>query len=67
VRQTKAPNLVKGGKHVVGKLDLCDWRVADGRHADGEACDALLDERRVEDALPAFVLVSLRFSLLGFS
>jgi len=43
--------LIEGRVDVVGKLDLGNGLHALGRAADGEADDALLRQRRVEDAL----------------
>mmetsp|Transcript_41282 Transcript_41282/g.129312 ORF Transcript_41282/g.129312 Transcript_41282/m.129312 type:complete len:224 (-) Transcript_41282:71-742(-) len=44
-------DLIKGGEDIVCELHLSYGRTSHGRIADGEASDALLAERRVEDAL----------------
>lgn len=48
-----APDLVKGRKYVVGKLDLSNGAVALCRSAHSEPHYALLRQRRVEHALAA--------------
>jgi hypothetical protein len=44
-------DLVKGREDVVGELNLCNAPVAHGGITDGEAGNALLTQRRVEDAV----------------
>ena len=49
--------LVIGGVHVIGELDLDHGLQPVGRHADGGADDAELADRRVEAALDAEALL----------
>ena len=50
--------LIECWQNVVGKLDFCYGRGTCCGHADGEACDSLLAERRVED--PRFTVFFLQ-------
>ncbi len=60
-QQSSGWHLIEGGQDVVGELDLGDGRRAGRGDSDGESGDALLAERRIEDAaLSVFLLQAHR-------